>query len=218
VIGRTWASRRHAVKRELAMEGAIAAREQEEGDRHARGFARRYPELAKWIGENHESNEFAASMRARIRGGQLLTDNMLGALACAAATKARPAAVDVAKIEAAFAGARERGIKQPRLRLGELKFTSGKSGTANEGAIFVREGTFDEGAYLGKVVGGKFLPTRECDAGKTVQVLEAIADPAAAAKAHGKRTGQCAVCGRELERDASIDLGIGPVCAEKMGW
>jgi hypothetical protein len=35
------------------------------------------------------------------------------------------------------------------------------------------------------------------------------------AKAYGKRTGQCCVCSRELTVKASIDMGIGPICASK---
>lgn len=35
------------------------------------------------------------------------------------------------------------------------------------------------------------------------------------AKAYGKRTGQCCVCSRELTVKASIDAGIGPICASR---
>lgn len=35
------------------------------------------------------------------------------------------------------------------------------------------------------------------------------------AKAYGKQTGTCCVCSRELTVQASIDAGIGPVCASK---
>lgn len=48
-------------------------------------------------------------------------------------------------------------------------------------------------------------------------VLQIEADPRAAVIEHGKRTGICGICGRELTDPASIALGIGPVCAERLG-
>lgn len=38
------------------------------------------------------------------------------------------------------------------------------------------------------------------------------------AAAFGKATGQCLICNRTLTVQESIDRGIGPVCASKMGW
>lgn len=34
----------------------------------------------------------------------------------------------------------------------------------------------------------------------------------------GKKTGKCCICSRTLTKKESIDAGIGPVCAENMGW
>lgn len=42
-------------------------------------------------------------------------------------------------------------------------------------------------------------------------------DPLAAIKAHGIATGRCGCCGRELTDPDSIALGIGPICADKLG-
>ena len=41
------------------------------------------------------------------------------------------------------------------------------------------------------------------------------ADPEAAAVLHGKASGRCAVCSRDLTDPESIERGIGPVCAGK---
>jgi hypothetical protein len=49
-------------------------------------------------------------------------------------------------------------------------------------------------------------------------ILQAAADPLGAAVAFGKETGSCSCCGRELTVKASIERGIGPICAEKFGW
>ena len=39
--------------------------------------------------------------------------------------------------------------------------------------------------------------------------------PLQAAMKYGKLSGRCCSCGRELTNDGSIELGIGPICAEK---
>jgi hypothetical protein len=76
----------------------------------------------------------------------------------------------------------------------------------------------EDDQYLGKVQDGKFSRVRECDDATQAQVLEVASDPHNAAIAYGQRTGNCAICSRELTNHASIDLGIGPICAEKYGW
>jgi hypothetical protein len=40
-------------------------------------------------------------------------------------------------------------------------------------------------------------------------------DPEAAAALHGKLSGRCSVCSRDLTDPVSIERGIGPICAEK---
>lgn len=53
-------------------------------------------------------------------------------------------------------------------------------------------------------------------------IIEKIAiDPAEASKVYGKNQKHCGVCGRSLtdtRPGGSQELGIGPVCASKMGW
>ena len=41
-------------------------------------------------------------------------------------------------------------------------------------------------------------------------------DPLAAMQHYGKLTDHCAVCGRKLEDDLSVERGIGPVCWERI--
>lgn len=50
-------------------------------------------------------------------------------------------------------------------------------------------------------------------------IFKAIAhDPRAASERYGHELGQCGVCGRTLTDPVSIKNGIGPVCADRMGW
>jgi hypothetical protein len=55
--------------------------------------------------------------------------------------------------------------------------------------------------------------------GDIADALKAIAaDPEAASTAYGKLVGRCGICNRQLEDAESIERGIGPVCAGKVGW
>lgn len=193
-------------------------------NRHLEAFGKLYPAEQAFLLERRVEFDFADKMAARIEAGYLLTPGQLGGVQkCVAAAKARAEraaaraqaeatapAVDVSKIEQAFATAREKGIKRPKLRLDAFKFAPAKTSDA----IYVTEGE----TYLGKVLGGKFLAVPPCTGEQRDRIVAAAADPHAAAVAYGQRTGACAVCGRELVVTESVDLGIGPVCREKMGW
>lgn len=124
------------------------------------------------------------------------------------------AAINVGKIEVAFANAFKNGIKRPKLRLGAFQFSRAPDTGNNAGSIYVKEGE----QYLGKVTAGEFFPVRDCGDERKAQIIEVAADPAKAAKAYGLRVGSCSCCGRALTNGISIDLGIGPICAEKYGW
>ena len=128
--------------------------------------------------------------------------------------------VNIDAIVTAFSRARAAGIKYPKLRIAEFLFKPAKAGGANDGGVYVTQArdTDDEGAYLGKVMGGKFLKVRDCTDAKSAEVVAVCTDPKAAAVAHGKKYGRCSACGRELTDEDSIDAGIGPVCAENYGW
>lgn len=73
---------------------------------------------------------------------------------------------------------------------------------------------------VGKIEGGRLTIFASRLRGWTVTMLEAEllkieADPEAAAVLHGKASGRCAVCSRDLTDPESIARGIGPICAEK---
>lgn len=75
---------------------------------------------------------------------------------------------------------------------------------------------------IGKIDGGAValfdgrLRNAGIDREEIVALLKELdADPLEAAKKHGKLAGRCCSCGRELTNDGSIELGIGPICAEK---
>lgn len=57
------------------------------------------------------------------------------------------------------------------------------------------------------------------DTEHVAKVLEAVkADPKAASILYGIKLEHCGICGRALTVGESRELGIGPICREKMGW
>jgi hypothetical protein len=192
-------------------------------------FAAEHPSEWAWIEGNRSSFAFAQSMHDAITKWNGLTANQLAACTRAAekvaarqadraaAVEAAPV-IDMTKIEAAFAAARSSGLKSLKLRIGDLVISPAKATSANAGALYVKsKGSFDNSTYFGKIMGGKFLKSRDCDAATEALIITAATDPLAAAIAYGRATGQCSCCGRELTNKISIDLGIGPVCRAKWG-
>jgi hypothetical protein len=198
---------------------------------------------AEWILRRAESFDFAAQMHAAVQRWGNLTPGQLGAVRkCMAsdldremrrqqaaeerkaAEAAAPtvAAAPLEKVEQAFANALAKGVRTPKLRLDTFVLSPAKASSKNAGAIYVtskeRTGEDGRGAYLGKIIGGRFLKVRECSPDEEQRIVAAASDPEKAAVAYGQRFGACSVCGRELTDSTSIDRGIGPICASRMGW
>lgn len=180
--------------------------------------------------------DFPQSMLDAIAKYGSLTDNQLAAveklMARDAERKTERAAkaaaapvVDASALQAAFDLAAEKAsrpgqmgvwLKPLRLRAGEVDvtFSLASATSKNRGAIYAKRGE----TYLGKIQKGKFFAARECTGADTAAIAEACTDPAKAAVAYGKAWSKCGVCGQTLLNDASIERGIGPICAEKFGW
>ena len=143
------------------------------------------------------------------------------------ARKAAAPAVDVSRIEEAFATARDKAARKGQvgvwlkpLRLRDttsdldIAFQPGSKGSQWEGMIFVKAGD----RKLGAIKAGKFERRFACTDADEAAVVAVCADPSQAAIAYGKAWSICAVCSRTLTDDESIARGIGPICADKMGW
>lgn len=124
-------------------------------------------------------------------------------------------AIDYTPIHKMFDAARSNGLKRMMYRAEGFVMTPASPTGNNAGAIYIkREG----GEYLGKVANGKLFPSRSFT-GEDKSKLEEIArNPLEAAKAYGKLTGRCCMCGKGLTDHVSIALGIGPICAERWGF
>ena len=124
--------------------------------------------------------------------------------------------VDLTPIRTMFETAVANGYKKPVYRAEGLVITRAPDTGSNPGALYIKgEGGFDA-PYFGKILGTTFQPTREGHAaGETLTLI--AKDPLEAALRYGRRTGNCACCGRLLTNHTSIDAGIGPICKAKWG-
>ena len=168
-----------------------------------------------------------ADFQTRLLAGHALSDKQMAVIAKGmersaqwAAERAQKAAeraaaapeADASKVLEAFQRARASGLKFVCLRLQGLIISEARK---HPGTLYVKT---SGGQYLGKIADGRFVASRECSPELQAKVLLVASDPATAAKTYGLETGQCSCCGRELTNKASIELGIGPICAEKWGF
>lgn len=221
-----------AEQREKARERAAAKRQaqaNEAATKAAVWFAAN-PAEAKWLRDAAARGfEFAQSLQEALLKYGHLTEKQEAAVRKAAAKSAarqaqwaaeraerdaNKADVEIDRIAQAFAAAKASGLEWPKLRLAEFTFSLAGENSRNAGSIYVKEGD----TYLGKIAGGKFTRSRDCDADTEAKIVAACADPYAAAIAHGHQTGVCSCCGRKLTNKLSVELGIGPICRDKWGW
>lgn len=220
-----------AEQRAKARDAADArkAKQAAEATERAKAWLEANPVEADWLRDSFNTFEFARSMVEALYKYGHFTEKQEAAVRNAAAKsaarkaqwaaeraerEANKAEVQIGRIAEAFAAAKASRLKWPKLRLDTFVFSLASESGRNAGAIYVKE---DE-TYLGKIADGRFTRSRDCDAATEARIVAACADPAAAAEAYGKATGQCACCGRELTNEESIARSIGPICAEKWGW
>lgn len=196
-------------------------------------FAAANQAVAEWIVANRAKFDFAVKMNeAVVRYGDLTTGqreaverliarDLAKATERAQRAQAAPLA-DTAGIDRlkasfdkakAYAAAKGLTLRTPKITIGGVTISPAKAGGKNPGALYVKAGSI----YLGKIQNGRLFAARECTPKQEQQVLAFIANPAEAAKVYGQTTGVCCVCNATLKSKWK-HAGIGPVCAEKMGW
>lgn len=121
--------------------------------------------------------------------------------------------LDLTRINEMFASASEH-LKRPKLRVGNIQIYPAPVSGKNAGCLYVKA----DGEYAGKITdAGKFLATRSAPDNLDSELVAIAADPIGKISEHGRVTGQCGCCGRELTNKDSIDRGIGPICAGRFG-
>ena len=165
-------------------------------------------------------NSFAKSLVDQVASKGSLSDKQLfAASAMLAKIKANKAeresnmiSVDVSRILAVLDKA-DPAMKTPKIRVGDFVFSKPAPHSKNAGSVYIKQ----LGEYIGKVTGGYYLPVGNVSKDTVAEIQEICKDPMESAVAYGRRTGNCAVCARELTVKESIDRGIGPVCADRLG-
>ena len=192
-------------------------------------FKTEHAAIWAWFTDNQKAAnpfEFATSLHNAVLNYGHLTERQLDAArTCVAKREAKRAEWQAARaIEQATApkldkltAAFDRAIAnkaKARLYFGSVTVSPAKANSANPGALYVKDGE----TYLGKIVDGRFLTSRDCTDAVKATVLELLADPAKAAIKYGKELIRCCCCGAELDNKLSRELGIGPICREKWGF
>ena len=130
--------------------------------------------------------------------------------------------VDLTAVREMLATAKANGVKFPRYRAQNLDITKAGDGSKDPGCLYVKTWSKDyyssDFKYQGKITAeGRFFASHEARS-DTVDNLKAIAsDPVGSLMAYGISTGVCSCCGQWLTHPASIEKGIGPICARHYG-
>lgn len=161
-------------------------------------------------------NGFARQILSEFdRGGLINANQMAAAERMMNKLEEKSVNVDLSRIREMFEVAVSNGHQKPVYRAEGLKISLAPATGRNAGALYVV--MIDDDAYQGKVDGVTFKAVREA-AASTVDALHRIAaNPMEAAVRYGQKTGKCSCCGRKLTNKVSIELGIGPICAETWG-
>lgn len=192
-------------------------------------FTKEYPTLIPQLFDLIEWNGFAASLVDSFNKYGSLTEKQISAaqkmLAKVAEGRAKRAAeknekqvsVDLTPIRMMFEAAVASGRKKPTYRAEGLIISRAPDHGRNAGSLYVK--TDDSREYQGKIgEDNVYRPVGSAEA-STAQALQVIAEnPSDAAIRYGRKTGNCAICGRELTAAESVERGIGPICADNFGF
>lgn len=126
---------------------------------------------------------------------------------------------DLARIVSMFTTAKT-SIKFPAVRFQttegrQFKISPAGANSTNAGCLYVKS----DDVYLGKITpAGEFFAARGVDVTGVAESIKAFAEnPEGAASSYGHSVGMCCFCGRGLTDSRSVEVGYGPICADKYG-
>ena len=223
--------RRIAKKEELRLAKQQAGRDWLEANEDVAAYLKEEAE------KNNQWSQFPRDMLAAIEAYGHLTEKQEAAVRKGMARKAEWAAknateknervareadtkLDLTRLLEVFTNASASGLKSPKLVVGNLRISLAKAHSKNPGHLYVNLNAdeWDDRTYLGKISpAGEFFSVKACTAELFEEIKTLSGDVFAAAVAHGKKTGRCCCCNRELTNEESVELGIGPICRGKWG-
>jgi hypothetical protein len=178
-------------------------------------------QIQAWA-EANPTFSFAQDMLRALRRFGSLTPNQEAAVercmnrAAAPKPQIAVAGEGFAQLGEALNRAKARGLKHPCLVFAKFAFKLAGPKSKNPGCIYVTGGRRFGSTYFGKIdLGGRYSPSRDADATIQGEVTEVMKDPLASVVAHGRETGECACCGRQLIDPESVERGIGPICFDR---
>jgi len=138
---------------------------------------------------------------------------------------------DMTPLHLMFQVAVANGVAKPKMRSGDYLLSLAPSTGYNKDHIYIKERIVTNIDTVVMVYRGKITPTGIINTvsdseypitiNDTIElktnIKHIVSHPESAAKIYGQRFGKCSICARELTNQLSIDSGIGPICADKMG-
>ena len=206
-------------------------------------FVRENADLINSLYDIRSWNSFASSLLSQAEAGRIWSDRQISsaedmvfkietkkaeeALAAAEEAQQEGPAVSLRpsypKLAETFLRAAD-ALRWPKLRLSTesgdpVVLSLAGPNSRNAGHINVTDGGgYGVGTFFGTITPNGESRLNNRAGAEVLAVLAAYnADPAAEGKVQGLRTGRCMCCGRELTNQVSVELGIGPICAEKWG-
>ncbi len=81
------------------------------------------------------------------------------------------------------------------------------------------DGAYEDRTWYGRIhkETGKFEASKNCPGWVVSTLVEFNADPVGVASLQGQKYGNCCFCRRELITNESLEVGYGPVCADRYG-
>lgn len=183
-----------------------------------------HPAEVAFLEANFKWSGFYADMLENIRKYRSLTERQLAAVRNGMAKaeerkvekaerEANAPVLDLTRINEMFSSAGEH-LKKPALRVGNVRISVAPANGKNAGYLYVKV----DGEYAGKISpAGKLLAVRSAPADLEPTLVGIASDPIGKLVEHGRLTGSCACCGRELTDPVSVARGIGPICADNWG-
>ena len=140
-----------------------------------------------------------------------------------AATPQAAVTVDVQRIQELFDRAAQK-LRRVKINLQDAEgnpvvFARAGQQSKYVGQVLLTDGKpFGQNRFYGRIdVDGKFYPTRYAGASVVALVTEFAAEPEAVAGKYGRLTGACCFCAHGLKDDRSLEVGYGPICADRFG-
>lgn len=184
----------------------------------ANEYMSQHSELFEFMKANTWNNFFVSMIDTVAQYGRLTDNQIAAAYRSMDKIKANQvkksegsAKVELTKINEVFDNASGNGLSKPKLRIADVVISKAPDHGRNAGFLYVKAG----GEYAGKISPeGVFFKSNNTSESIVDDLKEFCQNPKEAAIKYGRKTGQCACCGRKLTNKVSIELGIGPICAE----